>query len=602
MPPRTQLHEEDVKRAYTMKDKDIVKRLLHYSRPQRKLIAVVFAIMIVTVFIGVYEPILLGLAIDTVSTTGGFDYNELLGLLALLTVAVVASNFFSYVQTIMLNKIGQGVIYDMREDIFSHLIHHDMAYLNKRPAGALVTRVTNDTNAINEFYTTVIISVFYNLFKVVGIVIAMFVLNARLASYVMIVLPFIIVFSFLFRTLSRKAYRRIRSNMSAVNAFLAEHLSGMKIIQIFNKEAIKMSQFNDRSEALKQSYYRQVTIFAVFRPIMYLLQMIAIFIVLYIGSESVLSGALQIGLLFTFYRYVGEFFNPIQQLAEQFNIVQSAFAASERIFGIMDTKPTVVDGPDAIEITNMKGDIEFRNVWFQYVPDEWVLKDVSFRVNAKESVAFVGATGAGKTTILSLITRYYDIQKGQILIDGIDIRNITKQSLRRFIGQMLQDVFLFSGTIHSNITLRNEEITDDEIIQSCDYVNASYFIKKLPQQYEEPVRERGNNFSSGQRQLLSFARTIVHKPSVMILDEATSNIDTETEQLIQDSLQKMMSIGTMLVVAHRLSTIQNVDNIIVLSKGRIIEQGSHQDLLKERGHYYNLYRLQYEDITRQDTL
>lgn len=593
MPPRTQLHEENVTRQHTMKDGEIIKRLLAYTKPHLAQIVLVFVIMIVTVLLGVYEPILLGLAIDIVSDS--FSYTDLMNYLALLVLVVVGSNVFNYVQTILLNKIGQGVIYDMREEIFSHLLHHDMAYLHKKPAGALVTRVTNDTNAINEFYTTVIISVFYNLFKVVGIVIAMFVLNARLAGYVMIVLPFIIVISFVFRTLSRKAYRRIRANMSSVNAFLAEHLSGMKIIQIFNKEDIKMSQFNDRSEALKKSYYQQVSVFAVFRPVMYMLQMVAVIIVLYFGSESVLDGALQIGLLFTFYRYVGEFFQPIQQLAEQFNIVQSAFAASERIFGILDAKPEVVDASDAIDLDDIKGDIEFRNVWFAYNEGEWVLKDVSFRVGAKESVAFVGATGAGKTTILSLITRYYDIQKGEILIDGINIKRIKTHTLRRFIGQMLQDVFLFSGSIQSNIKLRNTDITYEDMVQACDYVNASYFINKLPHRYDEPVRERGNNFSSGQRQLLSFARTIVHEPRVMILDEATSNIDTETEQLIQDSLKKMMSIGTMLIVAHRLSTIQNVDNIIVLRQGRIIEQGSHQELLKQRGHYYKLYRLQYED-------
>jgi ATP-binding cassette subfamily B protein len=600
MPPRGQVHEENVTRLNTMKDWDIVKRLLSYTKSHTKQIVIVFSVMIVTVILGVLEPYLLGLAIDIVS--GPFEYTTLLYYLALLVIVVTGSNVLSYVQTILLNKIGQGVIFDIREEIFTHLLYHDMAYLNEKPAGALVTRVTNDTNAINEFYTTVIISVFYNLFKIVGIVIAMFILNARLATYIMIVLPFIIAASFAFRILSRKAYRNIRSNMSRVNAFLAEHLSGMKIIQIFNKEAIKRAQFNDRSTSLKQAYYKQVSIFAIFRPVMYMMHMIAIFIVLYFGSQSVIEGALQIGLLFTFYRYVGEFFNPIQQLAEQFNIVQSAFAASERIFGILDTKPNVIDEDGAIELTSMDGAIEFKNVWFAYNEGEWVLKDVSFTVAPKESVAFVGATGAGKTTILGLITRYYDIQKGDILIDGISIKKITKKSLRKYIGQMLQDVFMFSGTIRSNITLRNEDITEEDIHQSCEYVNANYFIDKLPLRYDEPVRERGNNFSSGQRQLLSFARTIVHKPSVMILDEATSNIDTETEQLIQDSLQKMMSIGTMLVVAHRLSTIQNVDNIIVLSKGEIIEQGSHQELLKQRGHYYNLYRLQYEDVHTAESI
>jgi len=322
--------------------------------------------------------------------------------------------------------------------------------------------------------------------------------------------------------------------------------------------------------------------------------MVATIIVLYFGGVSVLEGAITIGIMISFQNYVGRFFEPIQQLAEQFNILQSAFASSERIFGILDSKSSIVDKDDAIEIDDVKGEIEFKNVWFAYIKEEWILKDVSFKVNAKESVAFVGATGAGKTTILALITRNFDIQKGQILIDGIDIKDLKKSTLRSFIGQMLQDVFMFSGTIESNIKLRNEDISDERMIQACEYVNANHFINKLDKKYQEEVRERGNNFSTGQRQLLSFARTIVHEPKVMILDEATSNIDTETEQLIQESLTKMMSIGTMLIVAHRLSTIQGVDQIIVLSKGEIIEQGTHQELLKNRGHYYSLYRLQYQ--------
>lgn len=592
MPPKL-VHDDDNKRLYTMKDGEIVKRLLHYAKPFVKRFVLVFFIMLISVTISVFEPIILGRSIDVII----YDFEPLVlaTYLSLLVLVIITGNILNYTQTIVLNEIGQGVIFDIRKDIFSHLERHDVAYLNSRPAGGLVTRVTNDTNAVNEMYTSVIISVFYNVLKIFGILVAMLVLNAQLTLYVLIILPFIFVFSFLFRTLSRKAYRQMRANLSSVNAFLAEHLSGIKIIQIFNKEAIKFAQFKERNDKLKKSYNRQIYIFGVFRPTMYMLYMVAVITVFYFGSESVLDGAIKIGILVTFHRYVGDFFDPIQQLAEQFNTVQSAFAAGERIFGIMDNKPQVVDQEGALELTEMNGEIEFRNVWFAYKKEEWILKDVSFKVDAKESVAFVGATGAGKTTILNLITRYYDIQKGQILIDGKDIKTIKTDSLRKYIGQMLQDVFMFSGTIRSNITLRNDEITQEELEQACEYVNANHFINKLEHRYDQPVRERGNNFSSGQRQLLSFARTIIHKPRVMILDEATSNIDTETEQLIQDSLYKMMSIGTMLIVAHRLSTIQHVDKIIVLSKGEIIEQGSHQDLLKERGHYYNLYRLQYQD-------
>jgi ATP-binding cassette subfamily B protein len=596
---RSLAKSEDDKRLYTMKDGEIIKRLLSYAVPYRNLFILAFFYMVLTVGFGIIEPILIGESINVIIYD--FDVWRLITILAFLTIVVIAGNGFNYLQTITLQKTGQGIIYDIREEIFSHLQNHDIAYLNSRPTGSLVTRVTNDTNTLNEMYTSVIINFFKNLMMIAGILIAMFVINTTLTLYVLIVIPFVIFFSFMFRILSRKAYRQVRRNLSNINAFLAEHLSGMKIIQIFNKESIKFNQFNERNTKLKKSYYKQITIFGIYRPTMYFLYMLATGIVLFFGSQSVLDGVIEIGILFAFYQYIGRFFEPIQQLAEQFNILQSAFASSERIFGILDAKPTVVDEEDAIELTDIKGEIEFKNVWFAYIEDEWILKDVSFKVNAKESVAFVGATGAGKTTILSLITRNYDIQKGQILVDGFDISTVKKSSLRQFIGQMLQEVFMFSGTIESNIKLRDDRITDEEMVQACKYVNANYFIDKLEHQYQEPVRERGNNFSLGERQLLSFARTIVHDPKIMILDEATSNIDTETEQLIQESLTKMMNIGTMLIVAHRLSTIQHVDNIIVLSKGEIIEQGNHQELLKQRGHYYNLYKLQYQDQSKNDT-
>ncbi|MEC9484441.1 MAG: ABC transporter ATP-binding protein [Candidatus Izemoplasma sp.] len=597
--PRKLSGSADDKRLHTMKDTVITKRLLGYAKPYTKYFILAFVYMIITVLFTVLQPYYIGLIINVIIYE--FDAVLLTNNLALFVLVVLLANAFNYLQTITLQKTGQSVIYDIREEIFTHLQYHDIDYLNSRPTGSLVTRVTNDTNTLNEMYTSVIINVFKNLLMVAGILIAMFVLNSTLTLYVLSVIPFIIIFSFLFRILSRKAYRQVRRNLSNINAFLAEHLSGMKIIQIFNKEDVKFDQFNKRNEKLKRAYYKQITIFGIYRPTMYFLYMLATAIVFYFGSQTVLEGAIKIGVLFAFYQYIGRFFEPIQQLAEQFNILQSAYASSERIFGILDTKSEVNDADDAIELENMKGEIEFKNVWFAYNENEWILKDVSFKVRPKESVAFVGATGAGKTTILGLITRNYDIQKGQILIDGIDIKKITKGSLRKHIGQMLQEVFMFSGTIRSNITLRDDSITEEQMIQACEYVNANYFINKLDHKYDEPVRERGNNFSLGERQLLSFARTIVHEPKVMILDEATSNIDTETEQLIQESLKKMMNIGTMLIVAHRLSTIQHVDNIIVLSKGEILEQGNHQELLKERGHYYNLYRLQYQDQKEDNT-
>ncbi len=581
------------KRLFTMKDGEITKRLLKYAIPYVIPFAITILLMIISVFLALLGPYLIGTSIDVINAPN-INMNNLFLILSIFGVSILLSSILNYIQTIILQTTGQSIIYNIREEVFTHLEYHDINYLNSTPTGALVTRVVNDTNTLNEMYTSVIVNVFQNLLMVIGIIIAMLLLDVKLTLVILIVVPFIIIFSFIFRMFSRRAYRQVRRNLSRVNAFLAEHLSGMKIIQIFNQEEAKFVEFDEKNTKLKKSYFKQILIFGIYRPTMYLLYMIATMIVLYFGGTSVLEGAITIGLLITFQNYVGRFFEPIQQLAEQFNILQSAFASSERIFSILDSKSSIEDKEDAIELENVKGEIEFKNVWFAYLKDEWILKDVSFKVNARESVAFVGATGAGKTTILALITRNFDIQKGQILIDGIDIKDFKKSNLRSHIGQMLQDVFMFSGTIESNIKLRNKEISDERMIQACEYVNANHFINKLEQKYQEKVRERGNNFSTGQRQLLSFARTIVYEPKIMILDEATSNIDTETEQLIQDSLKKMMSIGTMLIVAHRLSTIQHVDKIIVLSKGKIIEQGTHQELLKNKSHYYSLYRLQYQ--------
>lgn len=589
------MSEENLdKRLHVMTDMEIIKRLLSYAIPFIPKFLITLVLMLFSVLAGLLEPYLTGKSIDLINDDV-VDLQVLYTYLGVFIAAILVGNILNYIQTIILQKTGQSIIYNIREEIFTHLEYHDVAYLNSTPTGALVTRVTNDTNTLSEMYTNVIVSVFRNVIMVVLIIIAMLFINVKLTLLVLIVIPFIIFFSFLFRRFSRKAYRAVRANLSKVNAFLAEHLSGMKIIQIFNQEDDKFNEFDERNSRLKRSYYRQIFVFGLYRPTMYMLYMIAIVIVFYYGGISVIEGIITIGVLITFQSYIGRFFEPIQQLAEQFNTIQSAFASAERLFGILDNKPMITDTDNAIDLEDMKGEIEFKNVWFSYIEENWILKDVSFKVRAKESVAFIGATGAGKTTILRLITRNYDIKKGQILIDGIDIMDISKNTLRKFIGVMLQDVFMFSGTIESNIKLRDDTISDEKMIQACKYVNANTFIDKLKNRYQESVKERGNNFSTGQRQLLSFARTIVHDPKVMILDEATSNIDTETEQLIQDSLEKMMSIGTMLIVAHRLSTIQHANSIIVLEKGRIIEQGSHQELLKNRGHYYKLYRLQYQN-------
>ena len=450
--------------------------------------------------------------------------------------------------------------------------------------GKLVTRVTNDTNAISMMFTNLFVNLTKNAFVILGILVAMLFLNYELTLMVLCFVPFILLFTVIFRKFSRRAYRKVKDATTDINTYLSENLSGIKVTQIFGREDEKMEEFRQKSQTLAKATQEQIFVFGVFRPLVYMLYISSILCLFYLGGMghlnhvTFLGQTISSGTIVTFYMYISKFFTPIQNLAEQFNWLQSALASSEKVFSIMDIQPQMVDAPDAVELDEVKGDIEFRDVWFSYIPGEWVLQGVSFHVEPRQTVAFVGSTGSGKSTILSLICRNYEFQKGEILIDGIDIRKIKISSLRRHFGQMLQDVFLFSGTIRSNIVLREENIPDEEIMKVCRYVNADHFINKLEHGLDEEVRERGNNFSAGQRQLLSFARTILHKPSVMILDEATANIDTETELLIQDSLEKMRSVGTMLIVAHRLSTIQHADNIIVLSRGKILEQGTHQQL------------------------
>ena len=491
----------------------------------------------------------------------------------------------------------------MREDLFVKIESLSHEQLNEIPVGKLVTRVTNDTNAISMMFTNLLVNFVKNIFVIVGVFAAMLVLSYELTLMILCFVPFIVLFTVIFRKFSRRAYRKVKDCTTDINTYLSENLSGIKITQIFNREDAKMQDFREKSNALGRAKQEQILVFGIFRPLVYMLYVSSILCLLYLGGRGYLENqvfmgqVITSGMLVSFYMYISKFFNPIQNLAEQFNWLQSALASAEKVFTIMDLEPHIQDA----DLETVRGEIEFRDVWFSYVEGEWVLKGVSFHVMPKETVAFVGSTGSGKTTILSLLCRNFEFQKGEILIDGIDIRKIKISSLRRHFGQMLQDVFLFSGTIRSNIALRAEHISDEEIREACRYVNADHFIDKLEKGLDEEVRERGNNFSAGQRQLLSFARTIVHKPAVMILDEATANIDTETELLIQNSLEKMQNIGTMLMVAHRLSTIQNADNIVVLSHGKIVEQGTHQELLELRGKYYRLYHLQFrrEEMARE---
>jgi len=583
----------DIVKNRSYSDMTIIKRLLIFVKPFLKELILVTVLVFIVVALDLIGPLFISATLDSLGEDP-ISFSKIIIIVVLYFVALVIGAFVSYRQTILLQTTGQKIIYDIRRDIFNHIESLSIETYNHIPIGKLVTRVTSDIDTLNMLYTDVLINLFRNIVTIVGVFVIMFIADWKLTLYISSVVPFVALASFVFRKYSRKAYRKVRANVSIINAFLSEHLSGMKLIQIFNREERKFAEFRSKNQDLNQSYLQQTFAFSLYRPLMYMLYVIALMIVLWFGSLQTIAGVITFGTLFAFTQYINKFFNPIQELAEKFDILQSAFTAGERLFEIMDTLPTIEDKPDATEIGELKGKIEFRNVWFAYQPDDWILKDVSFVVNPKETLALVGATGSGKTTIISLIVRNYEIQKGQILIDDIDIRDIKISSLRDKIGQMLQDVFLFSGTVESNIRLRTDEITDSEILEACKYVNADKFINRLPLKYDEPVRERGNNFSAGQRQLLSFARAISHKPAIMILDEATANIDTETENLIQKSLKKMMNIGTMIVVAHRLSTIQHSNKIIVMQKGRIIEVGTHQELLKLKGHYFNLYRLQYD--------
>ena len=589
----------------TLSDREIIKRIMRYAKGHvPAFIGALFA-MIVSVAYEVISPMLIGRVEETVKND--FELSSLFSLLAIYASILAVSLVCTYVQAMILQRTGQKILSKMREDVFLHVESLSHAQLNTMPVGKLVTRVTNDPEAISYMFTNILVTLAKNVMVIFGVLGAMLVLNYALTLMVLCFVPFVVFFTVVFRKFSRTAHRRVNDATTAVNTYLSENLSGIGITQIFNMEGRKMREFSEKCDTLKKSRRNMVRVFALFRPMVYLLYICSILCLLYfggmgyIGDVKLFGTTATSGIIVSFYIYIKNFFNPIQSLAEQFDMLQRSFTAAEKIFAVLDIEPDVVDSPDAIEPDGIRGEIEFRDVWFAYKENEWVLKGVSFKIEAGQTVAFVGPTGAGKSTILSLICRNYDIDRGQILLDGIDIRKIKISYLRSHLGQMLQDVFLFSGDIRSNIVLRDETLTDEDVDAAIKYVGADSFISKLDRGIYEEVRERGNNFSAGQRQLLSFARTVIHKPSVIILDEATANIDTETEQLIERSLEKIRSIGTMLVVAHRLSTVQHADNIIVLADGAVVEEGDHQTLLKKRGRYFRLYTLQFEKQKQGET-
>ncbi len=598
----------------TMSDREILGRLLAYAKPYRMRFLLVGLLVCVSIAYDIVSPWLIGTVQETIK--GDFTMPPLLTMVFAYAGILVVSMISSYFQAVLLQKTGQRIVSEVREDLFTHIEMLSHETHHHTFVGTLVTRVANDTNSISMMFTHLLVNLVKNIVMILAVLGAMLVLNYALTLLVLCFVPFIILFTVIFRKFLRRAFRHTRDATTALNAFLAENLSGMKIIQVFGKEEAKMKAFSERNDELSRAKTERLFTMSIFRPLIYMLFVMSTLCLFYFGGKGYLDGSLlgipvSSGVVVSFYLYISKFFTPIQSLAEQFNFMQAAFAGAEKIFTVLDIKPTVKDEADAIDLDTVKGEIEFRHVWFAYKDEEWILKDVSFHIAPGETVALCGATGSGKTTILSLLTRNYDIQRGEILVDGINIRRIKLSSLRRHFGCMLQDVFLFAGSVRSNITLRAGEceeaekpllkytadrtgFSDGEVMEACRYVNADRLISRLPGGLDEEVRERGNNFSAGERQLLSFARTVVHKPSVMILDEATANIDTETELLIQNSLERMMNIGTMIMVAHRLSTIQHADRIYVLSAGEIIEEGSHDELLALGGTYYGLYELQYK--------
>lgn len=565
-------------------------RLIAYMKPYAHW--VIFALLLVlglTSF-DLYRPMLVGDAIDTFGANG--DYDVIIATAIKYAVVLALSFVFNIAQTWILQKTGQNIILQIRKDLYRHIQSLGSRYFDITPVGKLVTRVTNDVEALNEMYSGILVQLFRNIVKIVGLAGVMLVLNVRLAAISFVLMPLVIGLTVLCQKIARNIYRLYRTRLTDINTFLSEHLSGMKIIQIFGRQERKFEEFHDKNTKLYKAFYREMLMYAVFRPLIYILSILSLMIVLWFGSRNVFDEIISVGTLYIFSNYIRSFFDPIQELAEQFSTLQSSIASAEKIFTVMDEEEFIPEIENPKQPDKITGKIEFDHVWFAYDGKNYVLKDVSFVINPGEKVAFVGATGAGKSSILNLIGRYYDIQKGHIYIDGIDIRQLSKKQLRSAIGQMQQDVFIFEGDVAYNIRLNDDAITDAQVKAAAEYVNASHFIEKLPQGYHEPVTERGATFSAGERQLLSFARTLAHNPSILVMDEATANIDTETEILIQEALEKLMDGRTTIMVAHRLSTIQHADCIMVMHKGRICERGTHRELLEQDGIYRKLYELQ----------
>ena len=580
-------NEDNVEAKY---NGNALLRLLTYAKPYALWIALALALVLALTWFELYRPILVGDAINLFEANG--DYDVIVDTAIKYSIILVLGFAFNVAQTWILQKLGQNIILQVRKELYVHIQSLSSRYFDLTPVGKLVTRVSNDVEALDEMYSGILVKLFKNIVMIIGLAAVMLFYDYKLALLSFTLLPVVILLTVVFRRLARKIYRLYRTRLTDLNTFLSEHLSGMRIIQIFGRERRKYEEFHGKNHKLYRAFYTEMLIFAIFRPLIFILSVLSLMIALWFGSKEVLSSVISVGTLYIFSIYIQSFFEPIQELAEQFSTLQSSIASAEKIFTIMDEDFSIEEIDNPVILPEIKGRIEFDHVWFAYDDENYVLRDVSFVIEPGQKVAFVGATGAGKSSILNLIGRYYDIQKGHIYIDGVDIKKLSKKQLRSAIGQMQQDVFIFEGDVEYNIRLHDEDITDEDVRAAAEYVNASSFIEKLPNGYKEPVTERGATFSAGERQLLSFARTLAHKPSILVMDEATANIDTETELLIQEALEKLMEGRTTIMVAHRLSTIQHADCIMVMHKGKIREQGTHQELLAQDGIYKKLYELQ----------
>ena len=568
----------------------VVRRLMAYLRPRKKTVALALLLAMVVTVSDLVRPVLVGNAMDSI--TAGSTFSVIVRYSAVYMGILVLGTCCNAIELWMLQKLGQDIILEIRQQLFRHIHSLSLRFFDITPVGRIVTRVTNDVETLNELFSTILVTMVKNAVLILGYAGVMLYLNWKLALVSFILLPLVVYLTRLFTKLYRTTHRITRTKVSAMNTYLSENLSAMKLIKVFHRGREKQREFRQRSGDLFQSNFREIVVYGTFRPVIYFISILALASVLGFGGKQVMDGALSIGTLYIFTSYVKSFFEPIQSLSDQFGTLQSAMAAGEKIFTLMDEEPQIRQPENPKPMPAVKGRIEFEHVWFSYDGEEWVLRDVSFVIEPGQTAAFVGATGAGKSSILNLIGRYYDIQKGRITLDGVDIRELDLKDLRRAIGQVQQDVFLFTGDIQGNIRLREDEISDGKVHDAAKFVGADSFIDRLEQGYETAVTERGSTLSAGQRQLLSFARTLAFDPDVLVMDEATANIDTETEGLIQEAMAKMMQGRTTIVVAHRLSTIQHADQIMVMHHGQLREQGTHQELLAQNGIYKKLYDLQ----------